>query len=110
LLAQDFHVDPTTISPGMRELEKYGVLEIKRARIPKGAGYEDRDPNQYLLGMLYSEKDMEEKWLGMEKLYGKDKVAKAREFGFMIYTVLCQKIFSFTIIFKIVVYVTFEFS
>jgi len=84
LLAQDFHVDPTTISPGMRELEKYGVLEIKRARIPKGAGYEDRDPNQYLLGMLYSEKDMEEKWLGMEKLYGKDKVAKAREFGFMI--------------------------
>ncbi|MDO8603514.1 MAG: hypothetical protein Q7O04_06690 [Candidatus Omnitrophota bacterium] len=68
----------------MRELEKYGVLEIKRARIAKGVGHENREPSEYLLGILYSEKDMEKKWLGMEKLYGKDTVAKAREFSFMI--------------------------
>ncbi|MDO8603506.1 MAG: hypothetical protein Q7O04_06645 [Candidatus Omnitrophota bacterium] len=84
LLAQDFHVDHTTISPSMRELEKYGVLEIKRARVAKGAGYEDREPSEYLLGILYSEKDMEKKWLGLEARYGKDEVAKARELSFMI--------------------------
>ncbi|MDO8603510.1 MAG: hypothetical protein Q7O04_06670 [Candidatus Omnitrophota bacterium] len=68
----------------MRELEKYGVLEIKRTRIAKGADYENREPSEYLLGILYSEKDMEEKWRGMEERYGKDLAAKAREFSFMI--------------------------
>ena len=84
LLAQDFHVDHTTISPGMRELEKYGVLEIKRGRSAKGASFGDRDANEYLLGILYSEKDMDKKWLALEERYGKDLLANAREFSFMI--------------------------
>jgi len=83
-LAQDFYVDPITIRTGMRELEKYSVLEIKRARIAKGAGYEDRKPNQYLLGMLYSEIDLEKKWRLLEERYGKDLSVRARELSFML--------------------------
>ena len=51
---------------------------------PEGAPFGDRDANEYLLGILYSEKDMEKKWRALEERYGKDLLAKAREFSFMI--------------------------
>lgn len=84
LLAQDFHIDEWTIRKGMIELERYGVLTIRRGRISEDRGFEYREPNYYLLGQLYSQEEMEKKWKVMERDYGRDMVRKAREFGFMI--------------------------
>jgi len=85
LLAKDFHVSVWTITRGMRELERYQIVDIWRGRLfAKGASFNDKPVNLYLLKPLPSPESIKQAWKSLEGPYGVESVTSARKLAALI--------------------------
>ena len=85
LLSKDFHVSVYTITRGMRELERYQIVDIWRGRLPtKQSPFTDKPVNLYLLKPLPSPESIKQGWESLEEAYGVEPVASARKLAALI--------------------------
>ncbi|MDP2943907.1 MAG: phospholipase D-like domain-containing protein [Candidatus Omnitrophota bacterium] len=84
-LSKDFHTSVYTITRGMRELERYQIVDIWRGRLSeKPISFADKPVNKYLLKPLLSPESIERSWQALEEIYGRESVSLARKLAGMI--------------------------
>jgi hypothetical protein len=76
-LAQDFHVNRSTIGQGLSDLAAQGLLQIEHSTMPPG-GFSGRQANRYQLHPLPSYVEREKRWADMIAAHGESAVTQAR--------------------------------
>ena len=85
LLSEDFHTSVDTITRGMRELERYQIVDIWRGRLSaKQSPFTDKPANLYLLNPLLSPESIKQAWESLEEAYGRESVASGRKLAALI--------------------------
>lgn len=86
ILARDFSVNRWTLTQGMRDLKKLGLLEVEydEALNDEGVFSGRRQPNKYRIKQLLSQEEIDKKWARLKSIYGEELAKKAREFAFLI--------------------------
>lgn len=71
ILHDDFYTSVDTITRGMRELERFQIVDIWRGRLPnKQSPFTDKPVNLYLLKPLPSSESIKQAWEALEQAYG----------------------------------------
>lgn len=85
LLSKDFHTSVYTITRGMRELERYQIVDIWRGRLSeKSLSFADKPVNKYLLKPLLSPESIERSWQALEEIHDRESVSLARKLARML--------------------------
>jgi len=100
ILRDDFYTSVYTITRGMRELERFQIVDIWRGRLPnKQSPFTDKPVRQwfgflysqshkpvnlYLLKPLPSPESIKHAWEALEEAYGREAVALARKLARLI--------------------------
>ena len=85
ILRDDFYTSVDTITRGMRELERFQIVDIWRGRLPdKQSPFTDKPVNLYLLKPLPSPESIKQAWEALEQAYGREAVLLARKLAALI--------------------------
>lgn len=70
----------------MRDLKKLGLFEVEydEALNDEGVFSGTRQSNKYRIKPLFSQEEIDKKWVRLKSIYGEVLVKKAREFAFLI--------------------------
>jgi hypothetical protein len=83
-IGKTYGMTDKSVTDSTVELRRFDVLEVYR-QAPKGYGlFKFRHPNKYLLKEIYSEDDLKNGIVDLEKRYGKKLFASARELSTQI--------------------------
>lgn len=85
ILARDFSVNRWTLTQGMRDLKKLGLLDVEYdAALNEEGKFSGREPNKYRIKPLRSQEEIDKQWAELKKTYAEETVNKARELAFLI--------------------------
>ncbi|MFA4889520.1 MAG: phospholipase D-like domain-containing protein [Candidatus Omnitrophota bacterium] len=84
-LMEEFHATKVTISEGMQELRKLGIIEIEYPPYPEGGGYEKRAPVCFRFLGLYSPEALVKEKERLAGEYGLERFEAAQRYAGIVF-------------------------
>jgi hypothetical protein len=83
-IAKSLGVSPEFVATGTVELRRANLLDVEYSEIPQNPD-QQRKPNIYTPLTMYDPKQLDAAWQDLEKRYGKDAAARARDCATLVY-------------------------
>ncbi|MFA5093270.1 MAG: phospholipase D-like domain-containing protein [Candidatus Omnitrophota bacterium] len=82
-ISEKYGIEARILYKGMKELRDYHIIEVRYSQLDEG--YENRMPSTTIFLGLYDMCEFEQSLARLEEIYGKELIAKSREYAFVVF-------------------------